>query len=83
VEVARFSGHGLNLALSTGLFLLLGWWADGKLGTRPVLTVVGALVGAAAGFYSLLRHLLFEPREAKRESTRPQEGSKEEGEGPL
>jgi F0F1-type ATP synthase assembly protein I len=63
VEMARFSGHGLNLALSTALFLLLGWWVDGKLGSRPLFTVLGALVGAAAGFYSLLQHLLFRPRD--------------------
>jgi ATP synthase protein I len=63
VEMARFSGHGLNLALSTALFLLLGWWVDGKLGSRPLFTVIGALVGAAAGFYSLLQHVLFRPRD--------------------
>lgn len=61
--MARLSGHGLTIALSTGLFLLAGWWVDGRLGTTPLLTVVGALVGAAAGFYSLLQHMVFFPRE--------------------
>lgn len=61
--LARFSGHGLTIAVSTGLFLFAGWWVDGWLGTTPLLTVVGALLGAAAGFYSLLQHMVFFPRE--------------------
>lgn len=58
LALARFSGHGLTLAVSTGMFLFLGWWVDGKLGTTPVLTILGAMLGAAAGFYSLLRDLM-------------------------
>ncbi len=67
VAMARFSGHGLTLAMSTGLFMVGGWWLDGRMGTRPLFTIVGALVGAGAGFYHLLSHLLFIPRaEARR-----------------
>ncbi|TVP79038.1 MAG: AtpZ/AtpI family protein [Gemmatimonadales bacterium] len=66
VELARFSGHGLTLALSTGLFLLAGWWVDGRLGTLPLFTILGALTGAAAGFYSMLQHLVLAPRERAR-----------------
>lgn len=65
--MARYSGHGLTLAFSVGLFLLAGWWLDGRLGTVPIFTIAGALVGAAAGFYHLIHHLLLRPRaEAKR-----------------
>lgn len=67
VELARFSGHGLTLAASTGLFLLAGWWVDGRLGTMPLFTILGALLGAAAGFYSMLQHLLLAPRERARQ----------------
>jgi F0F1-type ATP synthase assembly protein I len=68
LEVARFSGHGLTLALAMGVFLLAGWWLDGRLGTTPLLTIVGALVGAGGGFYHILQHLLFFPRERAREA---------------
>lgn len=61
-EMARLSGHGLTIALATAAFLLAGWWLDGRLGTTPLLTIMGALVGGAAGFYSLLQHMLFFPR---------------------
>lgn len=74
-EMARLSGHGLTIALSTAAFLLAGWWLDGRLGTTPLLTIVGALVGGAAGFYSLLQHMLFLPRR------RAEEEEKEAGAG--
>jgi positive regulator of sigma E activity len=56
-------GYGLALALSVLLFLGVGAWADGKLGTSPVLAIVGAFIGAGAGFYSLYYHIVIEPRQ--------------------
>lgn len=53
---SQFMGHGLTFALSALLFFLIGDWADGKLGTGPILALVGLVVGASAGFYSLYRH---------------------------
>ena len=73
--LARFSGHGLTLALSTGLFLLAGWWVDGRLGTTPLLTIIGAMTGAAAGFYSLIQHLILFPRREEEEARRKAEGT--------
>lgn len=58
VEIARALSLGLTWALSTALFLYLGSLADGWLATRPVLTIVGAFIGAAAGFYYLYSQLL-------------------------
>jgi ATP synthase protein I len=66
-SMARYSGHGLTLALSMGLFLLAGWWLDGRLGTAPLFTITGALVGAAGGFYHMIHHLLLRPAERKEE----------------
>ena len=31
---------------------------DGKVGTTPLFTIVGAMVGAAAGFYSIVHQLM-------------------------
>lgn len=58
VEVSRVLGYGLTWALSTLLFLWLGTKADAWLGTKPALTLIGAFVGAAAGFYYMYRHLV-------------------------
>ncbi len=66
-SVGPYLGYGLQWALATGLFLFLGWLADGWLGTKPLLTIVGAFVGAGAGFYSLYYHLVVEPRRRERE----------------
>lgn len=54
-EVGRFTGFGLAWALSVLFFLLIGYWLDGKLGTLPWLTMLGAFIGAAGGFVSLYR----------------------------
>jgi F0F1-type ATP synthase assembly protein I len=56
-------GLGLSWAMAVLLFLGIGAWADSKLGTSPVLLVLGAFIGAGAGFYSLYYHIVIEPRE--------------------
>jgi hypothetical protein len=56
-EMGRYAHFGFQIALSIGLFLLGGWWLDGRIGTTPLLTIVGAMVGAAAAFYSMIRQL--------------------------
>ena len=53
VSVGRYSGLGLQLAGSVLLFLAAGRWLDKRIGTDPYLTVLGAFVGGAAGFYAL------------------------------
>jgi len=58
----QFMGHGLAWALSVLLFLAVGGWLDTKLGTSPVLLILGAFVGGGAGFYSLYYHIVIEPR---------------------
>ena len=61
----QFTGYGLTWAVSTLLFLLLGWWLDGKVGTAPLFTILGAFVGGGAGFYSLYRHIVAGSRDQK------------------
>ncbi len=56
-ELGRYTGFGLAWALSVLLFLLIGYWLDGRLGTLPWLTMLGAFIGAAGGFLSLYRGL--------------------------
>jgi F0F1-type ATP synthase assembly protein I len=51
----RYSHLGIQFCLTFGLFVLLGWWADGKLSTSPWLLVAGTLVGMAAATYTLVK----------------------------
>lgn len=63
----QYMGYGLTWALSVLLFLGFGAWLDGKLGTSPLLLIVGAFVGGGAGFYSLYYHIVIEPRKRQDE----------------
>lgn len=58
----NFAQIGLELAGAVMLGAACGWWADKKLGTGPWLTLVGALLGIAGGFYVVAREL-FKPGE--------------------
>jgi F0F1-type ATP synthase assembly protein I len=66
VSSAEYLGHGLTWAASTLLFLWLGTKADGWLGTEPWLALLGAFLGAGAGFYHMYHHLIVVPRERDR-----------------
>lgn len=57
-ETGQYMGFGLTWALSVLLFLMVGWWIDGKIGTEPLFMILGAFLGAGAGFYSLYQHVI-------------------------
>jgi F0F1-type ATP synthase assembly protein I len=61
-DASKYVSTGLTWALSTMLFLYLGTVADEWLGTAPWLTLIGAFVGAAAGFWYMYYHLVIEPQ---------------------
>jgi ATP synthase protein I len=52
---ALFSEIGISLLVSTLVGVLVGYWADGQLGTLPVFVIVGFLVGAGAGTVMIYR----------------------------
>ena len=64
----QFMGHGLTWALAVLMFMGLGWWVDTKLGTGPILMILGAFLGGGAGFYSLYYHIVIEPRDRRDDS---------------
>ncbi len=56
-NVTAYTHLGLTLAASVLIFFFIGYWLDGKLGTEPLLAIIGAFVGAAGGFINLIRTL--------------------------
>lgn len=77
-EASRYLGTGMAWALSTGLFLWLGSLIDGRWHTEPIFTLLGALVGAAAGFYYMYYHLVILPqREQKQRAVEHDEDARE------
>lgn len=65
-QAGEVLGVGLQFAGAILLFLFVGRWLDERLGTEPWLLLLGVLVGAGAGFFSLYRQLVVVPRERER-----------------
>lgn len=65
-QAGEVLGVGLQFAGAILVFLFLGRWLDGLLGTEPWLLLLGVLVGAVGGFASLYRQLVIVPRERER-----------------
>jgi ATP synthase protein I len=53
----KYAGLGVQLAASVLVFVWIGQWADRKLGTGGLLTVVAAFLGFAGTMYWLVRSL--------------------------
>ena len=66
----RLMGLGLQFVVAILLALYAGMWLDAKLHTGPWLMLIGALVGASAGFYSMFRVLMSEDKRMDEEDKR-------------
>ncbi|MFN2433053.1 MAG: AtpZ/AtpI family protein [Gemmatimonadota bacterium] len=55
--VGFYATAGLSFGAVMLVFTAAGYWLDTRLGTLPVLTLLGALVGGAGGFFHLYRTL--------------------------
>jgi ATP synthase protein I len=65
-DAARFAGVGVQFAGAIVIFFFAGRWLDGRLGTEPLFLILGVFVGAGAGFYSMYRQLVIDPREREK-----------------
>jgi ATP synthase protein I len=63
----RYSGAGIELAGATAGLALLGYWVDGKFGTKPWGILVGVLFGLVGGLYNLVRESLEAVKEGQAE----------------
>lgn len=57
-DFGPFLTLGLQLAISVVVFFFIGYWLDGKFGTSPWCTIVGAFLGAAGGLIKFIREAL-------------------------
>jgi hypothetical protein len=53
----RYAGLGVQLAVTLVVFVLAGQWADRKLGTGGIITIVAAFLGFGGTMWSLIRTL--------------------------
>ena len=56
-EGYAYFGMALNFTIAILLFGAAGWFVDGWVHTRPLLTIIGAFVGGFAGFMSIYYRL--------------------------
>ena len=52
---ALFSEIGISLLVTTLIGVLVGYWADGQLGTLPIFVLIGFFIGAGAGTLMIYR----------------------------
>jgi F0F1-type ATP synthase assembly protein I len=57
-KVGPYLNVGIVWAVSVIFFTWLGWFLDKKWGIQPWLTLGGAIIGIAAGFYHFLKTVL-------------------------
>lgn len=56
-ELAPFMNMGIQLAVTMGVFGVIGFYADEHFETKPVLLVVGLLFGATGGMVGVFREV--------------------------
>jgi len=61
----RYAGFGIQLAVTLLVFVWVGHWADDKLGTKGVITILAVLVGFGGTLYSLIRGLNRKDRDGR------------------
>ena len=66
-DLARYSGYGVSWALATAVLALGGLALDRRLGTSPVLVLLGAVLGVVGGFWSLYARVA-KPQTREREA---------------
>ena len=70
-KVGAYLGLGAGFAVSTLAFAVVGVFLDSRLGTTPLFTVLGVLVGGTAAFYSLYRRAVAVERGEEEEKEKP------------
>lgn len=57
-ELAPYMTVGSQLTLTVLLFTAIGWWLDARWSTSPLVTGIGAGVGAVIGLANMIRLLV-------------------------
>ena len=64
-DFGRYGAVGLEMAALIFVGVKIGEWADERFGTEKIFTLLGVLLGIAAGFYSLIKLTRFAKRAAE------------------
>ena len=58
VAALRLAGVGWYIGISIVLGVLAGLWLDNKFNTKPLLVIVGLILGVIVAFYGVYRMVL-------------------------
>lgn len=53
--VAPYLDLGFRFALSIAITTYAGYWLDSKLNTLPLFLIIGLILGATSGFFTIYR----------------------------
>ena len=67
-SVGPYLTLGIQLIVTILLCIFAGHWADGKFDTSPLLTLIGGLLGIAAGFYHFFKVVLKMDRKSEEDA---------------
>ena len=71
----RYAHLGTQFCALVAGGVLGGWWLDGKLGSKPIFTLVGTVLGSGYGFIVLYRSVF--PSQARDETEGDRDSSEE------
>lgn len=77
-KAGPYMGLGIEFAVTVIVCFVGGQWLDGKMGSEPILALVGLLVGIGGATFHLLRAVnRLSDRERDKANTEPDESTDE------
>ena len=64
-DFGSYADLGFRFALAVALGSGMGYWADSKLGTSPLFIILGVILGATSGFFTIYRAVYPDKNESK------------------
>lgn len=56
--LGNYLGLGMQLAVTVGVMVLLGYWLDNKFNTSPWLLIIFSFLGIASALYNFLKTVI-------------------------
>ena len=71
IQFGYYTAMVTQMAMSMAAGVVLGYWLDGKFNTSPILTLLGTILGMAAGIHNLIQMINYFKRKEQRGKDRP------------
>jgi ATP synthase protein I len=61
-SLGNYLGLGMQLAVTVGVMVLLGYWLDNKFQTNPWLIIIFSFLGIISALYNFLKTVIKPPK---------------------